>query len=94
MWFDGVSCRAPFVGGRGKYIKAAWMREMELLRLDFFGSLFGGGSDVCVETKEGRVSLRCIQRRKGGGGRGIIGHGAVLLCCCVCGVFMKMLSCR
>ena len=33
--FDGMGCRAPFVGRGGKNIEAAWMRKVEFLCLDF-----------------------------------------------------------
>jgi hypothetical protein len=33
--FDGMGCRAPFVGRGGKNIEAAWMRKVEFLCLGF-----------------------------------------------------------
>ena len=53
-----MGCCTPFVDGGGKHIEAAWVREAELLRLDFFRSLVGGGgSDIHVERKEGGGEL-------------------------------------
>ena len=53
---DGMGCCTPFVGGGGKYVETAWMREMEFLCLDFFGSLVGGRSGVYGEREERETS--------------------------------------
>ena len=44
--FDGVGCRTPFVGGGGKHIEAAGMREAQFLFLDFTSSLVSGSSGI------------------------------------------------
>ena len=63
--FDGMGCCTPFVGGGGKYVKIAWMREMEFLCFDFLGSLVGGRSGVHGEREERGVSWKGVHGRKG-----------------------------
>ncbi len=55
--FDGVGCCVPFVGGGGKHIEAAWMREAEFRLLDFFRSCVSGRSGDCVEQEEGGTTV-------------------------------------
>ena len=74
--FDGVSCRAPFVGGGGKHIEAAWMREAEFLLLDFFRSCVSGRSGVCVEWEEGGRAVSASV-----GGRGALGAVSSAMVC-------------
>ena len=70
--FDGVGCGTPYVGGGGKYVKAARMREAQFLRLDFGGmSLVSWRkSDICGERKERGSILSGVKR-------GWIGHHGV-----------------
>jgi hypothetical protein len=91
--FDRMGCCTPFVGGGGEYIKAAWMREMKYLCLEFVGSLgglgiglsilmwFSGGSKVHGEWNEGRTGLRGISG--GRDGRGKKSSDMILVCLCV-----------
>ena len=73
--FDGMGCRAPFVGGGGKNIEAAWMRKAEFLGLDFSDSLVNGRSYVGVEREEGVVSWKCNLWRERSVRSGFVCHG-------------------
>ena len=64
--FDGMGCRAPFVGGGGKNVEAAWMRKAEFLFLDFSNNLVSGRSDISGEW-ESRAGSATV------GGRGASG---------------------
>jgi hypothetical protein len=82
--FDRMGCCTPFVGGGGKYIEAAWMRETKYLCLEFVRSLgglgiglsilmwFSGGGNVHGERNEGRMGLRGISSGRDGGGKEVI----------------------
>ncbi len=73
--FDGMGCRAPFVGSGGKNVKAAWMRKAEFLCLDFSGSLVSGRSYVGVEQEE---SVRAGSATVGGrGASGVVSSAMV-----------------
>ncbi len=90
--FDRMGCCNPFVGGRGKYIEAAWMREMKFLCLEFVGSLgglgiglsilmwFSGGGNIHDEQNKGRMGLRGISGGRDGGGKEVVRHGFGVLC--------------
>jgi hypothetical protein len=76
--FDGMGRRAPFVGGGGKNIEAAWMRNAEFLGLDFSDSLVSGRSYVGVEREEGEegvASWKCNLWRERSVRSGFVGHG-------------------
>ena len=73
--FDGMGCRTPFVGGGGKNVKAAWMREVKFLFLDFPRSLVSGRSSVRVEQEERGASWEGIRRRKRSIRGSFVGHG-------------------
>ncbi len=82
--FDRMGCCTPFVGGGGKYIEAAWMRETKYLRLKFVGSLGGlgiglsilmwvsGEGNVHGEWNEGRMGLRGISGGRDGRGKEVV----------------------
>ncbi len=96
--FDRMGRCTPFVGGGGKYIEAAWMRETKYLCLEFFGSLgglgielsilmwFRGGGNVHGEWNEGRTGLRGISGSRDGGGKEVVRHGFGVF---VCGFFVE-----
>ncbi len=96
--FDRMGRCTPIVGGGGKYIEAAWMRETEYLCLEFVGSLgglgiglsiliwFSGGGNVHGEQNEGRMGLRGISGSRDGRGREVIRHGFGVF---VCGFFVE-----
>jgi hypothetical protein len=75
--FDGMGCRAPFVGGGGKNVEAAWMRKTEFLFLDFSNNLVSGRSDICGEWEEGVASWKCNRWRKRSIRGGFVGHGVI-----------------
>ena len=50
--FDGMGRCTLFVGGGGKFVETAWMREMEFLCLDFFGGLVGRRNGDYGEREE------------------------------------------
>jgi hypothetical protein len=79
--FDGVGCRAPFVGRGGKNVEAAWMRKAEFLCLDFPSSLVSGRSYVDVEREESVASWKCNCGREGSIRSGFGGHGVSSLMC-------------
>jgi hypothetical protein len=69
----------PFVGGGGKCVKTAWMREMEFLCLDFFGALSGGRTVFMVSGRRGGQAGRASM-----GGRGASEGGAFAMVCVIC----------
>jgi hypothetical protein len=83
--FDGMGCRAPFVGRGGKNVKAAWMRKVEFLCIDLSSGLVSGRSYV-GEREESVASWKCNCGREGGVRSGFIGHGMSSL---MCGEVMK-----
>jgi hypothetical protein len=77
--FNGVGCHAPFVGGGGKNIKAAWMRKANFLFYEFFGSLVSGKSNVCVKWNKRGMSWKGIRQRKRSIGGVFVGHDFVFV---------------
>ena len=51
--FDGMGCRAPFVGGGGTNVEAAWMRKAEFLFLDFSNILSVVGATFVMSGRRG-----------------------------------------
>ena len=84
--FDGMGCRAPFVGRGGKNIEAAWMRKVEFLCLGFSSGPVSGRSYVGVEREESVASWKCDCGREGSVRSGFVGHGVGFL---MCGGVMK-----
>ncbi len=79
--FDGMGCRAPFVGRGGKNVEAACMRKAEFLCLDFSSGLVSGESYVGGEREESVASWKCNCGREGSVRSGFIGHGVSSLMC-------------
>ncbi len=59
-----MGCRTPFVGGGGKNVEAAWMREVKFLFLDFPRSLVSGRSSVRVEQADDQFLIAINQTPK------------------------------
>jgi hypothetical protein len=89
--FDRRGHCTPFVGGGGKYIEAAWMRETKFLCPDFVRSLglgielsivmwFSGEGNIHGEWNKGRTGLRGISGGRDGRGKEVVRHGFGVLC--------------
>jgi hypothetical protein len=89
--FDRRGHCTPFIGGGGKYIEAAWMRETKFLCLDFVRSLglgielsivmwFSGEGNIHGEWNKGRTGLRGISGGRDGRGKEVVRHGFGVLC--------------
>jgi hypothetical protein len=66
--FDGMGFRTPFVGGGGKNVEAAWMREVKFLFLIFPGALSVVGAVFVLSGRRGERAGRASVGVRGASG--------------------------